>query len=266
MPKPIISVLTRAARAGAHVMMRAIPKLDSVEIVEKTRHDYASDVDSDVEKEIVRELRRVHPDYGVLGEESGMRSGGRMTFVIDPIDGTSNFLRGIPHYCVSIALLDRGLPIAGVIFDPNRNELFHASRGDGAFVNERRMRVTARETLDGALIATGFTPRERSHAPSQLRAVAGLLSQAEDIRRGGSAALDLAYTACGRVDAYFEAGVKSWDISAGMLIVREAGGRVADYAGRDATPESGQVVAGNIKVVAAMLATFEGSGYAAAYR
>src|SRR5690606_23837354 len=181
------------------------------------------------------------------------------------------YLRGFPHYCVSIALVENGEPTDAVIFDPLRNELFTASKGAGAVLNDRRIRVAERKDLDGTMIHTGFAPRERARAGSQLKTVDTLLVQAEDIRRTGSAALDLAYVACGRADAYFEAGVKAWDIAAGVLLVREAGGKVCNYRGAtlarmdDKGPETQQVVAGNLKVCEALQKVIVNTGHAAEF-
>ena len=271
MQKPAVNVMIKAARQGGQVIMRYMNRLDSLSIVEKARQDYASEVDAQAEKEIIRELRRAFPDYGIVAEESGSFGKSRYTWVIDPLDGTSNYLHGFPHYCVSIALLEGDEPIHGVVFDPMRNELFTASRGSGAQLNERRIRVTDRKELTGAMITTGFPPRERARAGAQLECVRELLVHAEDIRRTGSAALDLAYVACGRSDAYFEAGVKDWDIAAGVLLVREAGGKVCDFRGaalgkidgRTALPR--QIVAGNLKVAEALQKTIVSSGYAASF-
>ncbi len=273
MLNPVVSVMVKAARQGGNVLLRNLNKLDSLNVVEKQRMDYASEVDADAEKAVVKELKRSYPDYAVLGEEGGAQRGknGRYTWVIDPLDGTSNYLRGFPHYCVSLALVDNGEPTDAVIFDPLRNELFTASRGSGAQLNERRIRVSDRKDLGGALITTGFPPRERVRAGAQLECVRELLVQAEDVRRTGSAALDLAYVACGRSDAYFEAGVMAWDIAAGVLLVREAGGRVCDYrgAGLPRLDQQGakgqQIVAGNIKVCDALQKTIVSSGYAASF-
>ncbi|MDR6840128.1 inositol monophosphatase family protein [Pseudoxanthomonas sacheonensis] len=273
MLNPVITIMVKAARQGGNVLLRNINKLDSLNVVEKERLDYASEVDADAEKAVIKELKRAYPDYSVLGEESGGQAGknGRYTWVIDPLDGTSNYLRGFPHYCVSIALVDNGEPTDAVIFDPLRNELFTASRGSGAQLNERRIRVTDRKDLAGAIIGTGFAPRERARAGAQLECVRELLVQAEDVRRAGSAALDLAYVACGRSDAYFEAGVKAWDIAAGVLLVREAGGKVCDYRGASIArmdfqgAKGHQIVAGNIKVCEALQKTIVTSGYAASF-
>jgi len=273
MLNPVVSIMVKAARQGGNVLLRNINKLDSLNVVEKGRMDYASEVDSDAEKAVIKELKRAYPDYQVVGEEGGVQGGrnGRYTWVIDPLDGTSNYLRGFPHYCVSLALVDNGEPTDAVIFDPLRNELFTASRGSGAQLNERRIRVTDRKDLGGAMLHTGFAPRERAHVGAQLECVRGLLSQAEDVRRTGSAALDLAYVACGRADGYFEAGLKPWDIAAGVLLVREAGGRVCDYRGAatprmdDRGPPARQLVAGNIKVCDALQKAIVTSGYAAVF-
>jgi myo-inositol-1(or 4)-monophosphatase len=266
MQKPVVNVMIKAARQAGSVILRHMSKLDSLNVVEKDRQDYASEVDSLAEKEIIKELRRAYPEAAILGEETGAMGKGRQTFVIDPLDGTSNFLRGFPHFCVSIALVENGEPTDGVIFDPLRNELFAASKGAGALLNDKKIRVAERRDLTGAMIATGFPPRERPRLAPQLDSIRGLLGDAEDIRRTGSAALDLAYVAAGRCDAYFEAGVKAWDIAAGMLLVREAGGRVCDFRGRgDKLLDAGQLVAGNLKIVDALQKAIVQSGYASAF-
>lgn len=273
MLNPVVTVMVKAARSGGNVLLRSINKLDALNVVQKDRMDYASEVDTDAEKAIIKELQRAYRDYGVVGEEGGKTVGRdpRRYWVVDPLDGTSNYLHGFPHFCVSIALVENGEPTDAVIYDPLRNELFTASRGAGAQLNERKIRVSERKDLNGALLLTGFPPRERARAGAQLKCVDALLTQAEDIRRTGSAALDLAYVACGRADAYFEAGVKAWDIAAGVLLVREAGGRVCDYKGAATArldgsgPETRGLVAGNLKVSDALQKVIVNSGYAAAF-
>ena len=271
MQKPVVTVMVKAARLAGNVLLRSINKLDALNVVQKERMDYASEVDSDAEKVIIKELRRAYPDYGFVGEESGAQINGRYTFVIDPLDGTSNYLRGFPHYCVSIALVDNGEPIDAVIFDPLRNELFTASRGGGAVLNDKKIRVADRKDLGGTVVCTGFPPRERARASAQLKCLDSLLVQAEDVRRTGSAALDLAYVACGRLDAYFEAGVKAWDIAAGVLLVREAGGKVCDFRGAatarmdERGPETRPLIAANIKVAGELQKLVVNTGYAAAF-
>ena len=197
MQKPAVTVMVKAARLAGNVLLRGINKLDALNVVQKGRMDYASEVDADAEKVIIKELKRGYPEYAVFGEEGGVQGGksGRYTWVIDPLDGTSNYLRGFPHYCVSIALVENGEPTDAVIFDPLRNELFTASRGAGAVLNDRRIRIAERKDLEGAMVHTGFPPRERARASAQLKCVDALLVQAEDVRRTGSAALDLAYVA-----------------------------------------------------------------------
>ena len=234
MPRPAVNVAVRAARAAGNVILRYMNRIDGLNIVEKQRMDFASEVDRLAEAEIVKELRRAYPSHAILAEESGAMGKGPLTWVIDPLDGTHNYLRGIPHFSVSIALLEKGEPVYGVVFDPLRGELFTASKGDGAYLNDRRIRVSKREDLGGAMIATGYPYRQRQHLEAQLNMTRVLLGQAEDIRRSGSAALDLSY------------------VAAGVLLVREAGGRYGDFAGRDGIPASGNIIAGNLHVVQAM--------------
>jgi myo-inositol-1(or 4)-monophosphatase len=253
MPRPAVNVAVRAARAAGAIILRYINRVEGLAVEEKSRHDYVSEVDKLAEAEIVKELRRAYPDHAILAEESGATGKGPLTWVIDPLDGTHNYLRGIPHFCVSIALLEKGVPIHAVVFDPLRDELYTASKGDGAYLNDRRMRVGKRENLSGAMIATGFPFRQREHLGPQLDMTRAILGQAEDIRRSGSAALDLAYVAAGRYDGYFEIGLKPWDMAAGVLLVHEAGGRYCDFAGRDGIPASGNIIAGNLNVAKAMV-------------
>ena len=247
MARPLVTVAIRAARAAGSVILRYMNRLDSLAVIEKHHLDFVSEVDRQAEREIVRELKRAYPDHAILGEETGAsgKAGARFTWAVDPLDGTHNYLRGIPHFGVSLALLDRNEPVHAVILDPVRNEIFTASKGDGAFLNDRRIRVAKRESLDGAMLATGFPYRERRHLDAQLGMTRELLKRAEDIRRTGSAALDLAWTAAGRFDGYFETGLKIWDMAAGCLLVREAGGRYCDFMGREGLPESGNLVAAN---------------------
>ena len=247
MARPVVTVAIRAARAAGSVILRYMNRLDSLAVIEKHHLDFVSEVDREAEATIVRELRRAYPDHAILGEETGAsgKAGARFTWAVDPLDGTHNYLRGIPHFAVSIAQLDRGEPVNAVILDPLRNEIYTASKGDGAFLNDRRIRVAKRESLDGAMLATGFPYREREHLDAQLGMTRELLKRAEDIRRTGSAALDLAWTAAGRLDGYFETGLKIWDMAAGCLLVREAGGRYCNMVGVDGVPESGNLVAAN---------------------
>lgn len=268
MQKPAVTVMIKAARQAGNTILRQIGRIEGLNVVEKTRHDFASEVDAQAEKDIIRELKRAFPRHAFLGEEGGLQGKGRYTFVIDPLDGTSNYLHGIPHYCVSIAMLDGDEPIHAVVYDPLRNEIFYATKGSGAYLNERRVRVTNRQELVGAMLITGFPPRERKRLAPQLEAIRRLLieHEAEDIRRTGSAALDLAYVAAGRADGYFEAGVKPWDIAAGVLLVREAGGKVCDFrGGADKLLDRGQLVAANVKLCDPLQKAMVDSGYASAF-
>ncbi len=276
MQKPAVTIMVKAARAAGNVLLSHMNRLESIKVEEKGRMDFASEVDRKAEEIIIKELKYANPDFGIIGEESGAsklaESGAKFTYVIDPLDGTSNYLHGIGHFCVSIALCEDGEPIHGVIFDPLRNDLFTASKGSGAMLNDKRIRVADRNNLEGAMIITGFPPRERERIAPQMRTVEELLGVAEDIRRTGSAALDLAYVAAGKADAYFEAGVKPWDIAAGVLMVRESGGKVCDFNGLKtkamdmANVEGRPLVAGNVKVADALVKTIQSSGYAAAFR
>jgi myo-inositol-1(or 4)-monophosphatase len=255
MPRPAVNVAVRAARAAGAVILRYMNRVDGLKVEEKAIMDFASEVDRLAEAEITRELRRAYPDHAILAEESGASGKSNKVWVIDPLDGTHNYLRGFPHFCVSIGFLDHGDPVHAVIYDPMRDELFTASKGDGAFVNDRRMRVTKRENLAGALLGTGFPYRQRAHLDTQLAMTRALLNEAEDIRRTGSAALDLAYVAAGRMDGFFEIGLKPWDMTAGCLLVREAGGQFSDFAGQSGIPANGNLIAANHLLVAAIART-----------
>lgn len=266
MQNPVVNVMVKAARAAGNVLLRNMSRLESLNVVEKARQDYASEVDGMAENEIIRELKRAYPDYAILGEETGQTGKGRYTFVVDPLDGTSNYLRGIPHFCVSIALVDHGEPTDAVVYDPLRNELFTASRGAGAVLNDRRIRINAQREIGGAMLVSGFLPRERKRLGPQLKCIEMLLENAEDVRRTGSAALDLAWVAAGRADGYVEAGAKAWDIAAGVLLVREAGGRACDFKGRsEKILFEGQCIAGPMKVVDAVQKAVQESGWLASF-
>lgn len=255
MSRPAVNVAVRAARAAGQIILRYMNRLDSLEVIEKQRHDYVSEVDRLAEAEIIRELKRAFPRDAMLAEESGASGKSRNVWAIDPLDGTHNYLRGFPHFCTSIALIENGEPTLGVIYDPLRDELFTADRGNGAYLNDRRIRVGKRDGLNGALLATGFPFRQRRHLDAQIGMTRALLTEAEDIRRSGSAALDLAYVAAGRLDGYYETGLLPWDMAAGCVLVREAGGRYCNFSGRDGLPDSGNLIAGNVAVTGAMIKT-----------
>jgi len=230
-------------------MRRQVQHVDAIPFEKKARHDYVSEVDRACEAEIVREIKRFYPDHAFLCEESGASGDGEYVWVIDPLDGTSNYLHGLPHFAVSIALQINGRTQHAVVYDPIRDELFNASRGSGAFMNNKRMRVSSRNGLDGAVLATAFPFRERDKLPAFGRVFQAVFSKIEDIRRAGTASLDLAWVAAGRMDGYFEMGIKPWDVAAGALIVREAGGVVLDFDGEDTFEESGNIIAAPYKVM-----------------
>lgn len=252
--KAVLTIAIKAARTAGQTILRSINRLDQVPVIEKGRFDFASEVDQAAEADIIREIKRAYPDHNILAEEGGGSKGSsRYTWVIDPLDGTHNYLRGFPHYSVSIALLERDEPIYGVVYDPLRDELFAASKGSGAVLNDRRLRVGQRQDLNGALLCTGFPFRQRQQMAAHLETLKEFLAVAEDVRRTGSAALDLCYVAAGRTDGYWESGLKPWDMAAGALIVREAGGRCCDFQGETSYLQTGQIIAANVKVSEAML-------------
>ncbi|MCB1602038.1 MAG: inositol monophosphatase [Xanthomonadales bacterium] len=254
MAKPAVNIAIAAARRAGTVIQRSIHRADAIAVTEKSQYDFVTEADKLAEIEIIKEIRKSYPDHAIWGEESGRLGNSRYVWVIDPIDGTSNFMRGFPHCSVSIALMEDGVIQHGVIYDPVRDEIFHASKGSGAYLNDRRIRVSPRQGMPGALIATGFPFRQRARFATQMRMVKALLEDAEDLRRTGSAALDLAYVACGRLDGYFEYGLMPWDMAAGALLVREAGGVVLDFEGEENWFDSGNLIAGSLKVAAAMVA------------
>jgi len=249
MTHPVLNVAVGAAQAAASIMRRQLQRVDAIPVERKARHDYVSEVDRACEAEIVREIRRFYPDHAFLCEESGPSGDSESVWIIDPLDGTSNFLHGIPHFAVSIAYQLKGRVEHAVVYDPMRDELFTASRGSGASLNQRRIRVSGRKGLEGAVLATAFPFRQPRLLPRYSRVFQAVLTNIEDFRRAGTASLDLAWTAAGRLDGYFEIGLNAWDVAAGTLIVREAGGVVMDFDGNDAVEEAGSIIAAPYKVM-----------------
>ena len=249
MTHPVLNVAIEAAHAAGEIMRRQLHRVDAIPVERKARHDYVSEIDRACESEIVREIKRFYPDHAFLCEESGMQGESEDVWIIDPLDGTSNYLHGLPHFAVSIAHQYRGLTKQAVVYDPMRDELFTANRGSGAFLNQKRIRVSARNGLEGAILATAFPFRDRAKMPAFGRLFQAVLSRVEDFRRAGTASLDLAWVAAGRMDGYFEIGLQPWDVAAGALLVREAGGVVMDFAGSDDVEESGSIIAAPYKVM-----------------
>ena len=254
--QPLANMALRAARKAGQIIVRALDRVDRVNAEQKGKNDWVSDIDRAAEAAIIETLLTAYPDHGFLGEESGHREGhdGHTTWIIDPLDGTTNFLRGIPHFAISIACRQHGRLEHAVVFDPLRDEAFVASRGYGAQLNGKRLRVTRLPSLDGAIIGTGIPYRQKAaHLQPYLGMVGAITQDAADLRRAGSAALDLAYVAAGRFDGYWELGLKPWDIAAGALLVTEAGGLVGDLSGGNQFLQQGHIVCGAPKVFKGLL-------------
>jgi len=250
-----LNIAIRAAMRAGDIMRRERNHLHQLKIETKAPGDYVSEVDRACEAAVVRTLLDMYPDHGILGEESG-KSGNLDSdylWIIDPLDSTTNYLHDHPHFCVSIALRVRGVLQDAVIYDPLREELFTATRGEGAQLNDRRIRCSRAESIGNALIGTGFPIRKKRQMASYMKMYTSFMTDAQDIRRSGSACLDLAYIACGRLDGFFELGLQPWDMAAGALIVRESGGVVVDFSGGDDYLNSGEVVAAPFKMIAPML-------------
>jgi len=252
---PTLNIAVRAARSAGNVIIRNLDRLDSLAVHTKDRNDFVTEVDQKAEQEIIYTLRKAFPDHGILAEESGLREGDDYQWIIDPLDGTTNFLHGFPQFAVSIALRHKGRLEHGVVYDPLRQELFTATRGAGAMLNDRRLRVTKRKSLEGALLGTGFPFKAQHHLETYLDMFCALFPHTAGIRRPGSAALDLAYVASGRLDGFWEIGLNIWDMAAGVLLIQEAGGLSSDFLGGHSYLESGNLVAGNPKVFADILKT-----------
>ena len=257
--EPMVTIALRAARKAGYLIVRASDELDRVGHQAKGVADYVTEVDIAAEQEILYQLGKAYPDHAFLAEESGQTGNAKSDhlWVIDPLDGTSNFMRGIPHYCVSIACIVDGRLAHAVVFDPVRQEEFTASRGRGAQLNGHRLRVSNRTDLRECLLGTGipFLGHEQQRLPQYTQTLAELAAQCMGIRRAGAAALDLAYVAAGRFDGFWETGLERWDIAAGALIIKEAGGLISDLSGSERYLDNGQVVCGNPKIFKQLLST-----------
>ncbi len=250
---PMLTIAVKAARRAGSIINRASLDIDLLTIKHKNNNDYVSEVDDAAEQAIIEILLDAYPNHAILAEESGHQGDSEYQWIIDPLDGTTNFLHGFQQYAVSIALLHKGVLSQAVIYDPSRNDLFTASKGKGAYLNDRRIRVSKRSFIKDALIGTGFPYRDFDHLDTYMAMLRDMLQKTSGVRRPGSAALDLAYTAAGRLDGFWEIGLKPWDIAAGCLLVQEAGGLVGDFQGNESYIESGNIVAGNPKVFAQLL-------------
>ena len=247
-----LNIGVRAARKAGELIVRQMEKVQGLPIDSKGRNDFVTEVDRKAEAVIIEVIRKAFPDHGILAEESGAHAGDEHEWIIDPLDGTTNFLHGFPQFAVSIAMRVKGRLEQAVVYDPLRGELFTATRGHGAMLNDHRIRVSRQKSLDGALLGTGFPFRSLDHLEEYLAMFRALFPVAAGIRRAGAAALDFAYVACGRLDGFWEFGLKPWDIAAGALLIKEAGGMITDMDGSDSFLASGNVVAGNPKIVKAL--------------
>ncbi len=243
---PMLNIASRAARKAGSRIMSGFDRLDKVKVALKGKNDYVTEIDHDAEAIIIEVLRQSYPTHGFLAEESGMTEGDDYQWIIDPLDGTTNFVHGYPHFCISIALRFKGKVEHGLIYDPVREDLFSASKGSGAYLNERRMRVKDTKKLGKSLVGMSF--RKSNMSADVIDGFSKLGDEAGSVRRAGSSALDLAYVAAGRLDACYQAGMSTWDVAAGGLMVREAGGICVDVTGGDYN-ETGHLIAGNLKLV-----------------
>jgi myo-inositol-1(or 4)-monophosphatase len=256
---PMLNIAVRAARRAGSIINRASLDGGGLKVRAKQARDFVTQVDDAAEQAILDVVRKAYPAHGILAEESGASAGdGEYVWIIDPLDGTTNFIHGFPQYCVSIGVQRRGALAHAVVYDPPRNELFTASRGGGAFLNDRRIRVSKCARLDEALVGTGFPFKELSRLDLYARQLRTLMQGSAGVRRAGSAALDFAYVACGRLDAFWEMGLSAWDMAAGALLVQEAGGLVGDLEGEQSYLESGDVCAATPRVFPALLEALRG--------
>ena len=256
---PMINVAVKAARAAGAIINRAALDVEAVRISQKQVNDFVTEVDQASEQIIIETLLTAYPDHGILAEESGQEHGAKdseFVWIIDPLDGTTNFIHGFPVYCVSIGLAVRGKVEQAVIYDPSRNDLFTATKGRGAYLNDRRLRVSKRVRLTECLISTGFPFRPGDNFPNYLAMLGELMPRCAGLRRPGSAALDLAYVAAGFTDGFFETGLQPWDVAAGSLLVTEAGGLVGNLTGEADFLDQKECLAGNPKVYGQLVSLF----------
>ena len=263
---PLLNTAVKAARRAGAIINRASLDIEALRITRKERNDFVTEVDQACEKAIIEILSTAYPDHGFLGEESGLTFRGQPVdpqatgrapdhiWIIDPLDGTTNFIHGLPIYAVSIALMQKGQITQAVVYDPARDELFVASKGKGAMLNDRRLRVSKQDRLDESLIGTGFPFKRQEQIDAYLSMLKTISGHAAGLRRPGAAALDLAYVAAGRYDGFFEMGLMPWDAAAGSLLVSEAGGFVGDFKGEGDYLFSENIIAATPKVFAQMVA------------
>ncbi|MBT0585722.1 inositol-1-monophosphatase [Alteromonas oceanisediminis] len=247
---PMLNIAVRAARVAGNIIARGFENRDDLETQAKGANDFVTKIDKEAEQAIISKIKQSYPDHAFHGEESGKQGADEtFTWIIDPLDGTTNFIKGIPHFCVSIALMHKGRLDQAVVFDPIRGELFTASRGAGAQLNGYRIRTSKSKDLNQTILATAFPFKQKDTLATYTEQFSQIFLACGDVRRTGSAALDMAYVASGRFDGYWERGIKPWDIAAGELLVRESGGLVTDFKGNNDPLFSGEIVAGSPRVV-----------------
>lgn len=250
---PLLNIAVKAARRAGAIINRAALDRSALEVRAKRSNDFVTQVDKAAEAAIIEIIHKAHPDHEILAEESGSINKNEYCWIIDPLDGTTNFIHGFPQYCVSIAVQHRGATAHGVVYDPSKNELFTASRGRGAFLDDRRMRVSKCVHMNAALVGTGFPFKELSRLDLYFHQLKNVMQNSSGVRRAGAAALDLAYVAAGRLDAFWEMGLSAWDMAAGALMIQEAGGLVGDLAGEAGYLEKGDIAAATPKVFPELL-------------
>jgi myo-inositol-1(or 4)-monophosphatase len=242
---PMLNIAVKAAIRAGKLIYRAADNLDHLTVTKKSHADYVSEVDRAAERIIIEALQQAYPTHAILAEESGAQGESEYVWIIDPLDGTTNFLHGVPQYAVSIALQHNGVLTQAVVYDPTKNDLFTATRGRGAFLNDKRIRVSKRKEMADSLIGTGFPYTRFEHMDAYLDIFKDVMQKSAGLRRPGAASLDLAWTAAGRFDGFFETALKPWDLAAGALLITEAGGMVSDVNGADTYIKTGHICAGN---------------------
>lgn len=250
---PMLNIAIRAARSAGDTIVREMDRVSDISIDLKGKNDFVTEVDRQAEHIIIEIIKKAYPDHAFLAEESGKSGESEYIWIIDPLDGTTNFLHGIPHFAISIALQYKGRLDQAVIYDPVKQELFTASQGKGAQLNSKKIRVSSQKTIDGALLGTGFPFKEEHNMDRFIGNFKSFFPKAAGIRRAGAASLDLAYVACGRLDGFWEYDLKSWDIAAGVLLIQEAGGINSEISGGVDFLESGNIISANPKMMKAML-------------
>ena len=250
---PMLNIAIRAARAAGDSIVREMDRACDIPIEDKGKNDFVTEVDKNAEEIIISTIQKSYPDHAFLAEESGRRGESDYLWVIDPLDGTTNFLHSFPHFAVSIALKQKGILNQAVVYDPLKQELFTATKGKGAQLNNRKIRVSSKKELDGALLGTGFPYSDEKAMLKFIESYKALFPKVAGIRRAGVASLDLAYVASGRLDGFWEFNLKPWDIAAGVLLIQEAGGISAELSGGLDYLESGNIISANPKLLKAML-------------